>query len=195
MYVISPLTVYSHILTLIATYSTMVGGVISDIYHAEDRNTPMALFAGAALFGTGLGPLIAGNIVARTSWRWIYWSHGIVSAGFVIFMYFFLKETRGSILLSRKARALNKWYDSLEEAGYYGLLVPSEEPGKRVVRRIRWKVKADEERQSIVQMISVSCYRPFRKTIMPCILVMELTGCRFAVHGACCFLFFALGSL
>ncbi|KUL82689.1 hypothetical protein ZTR_09415 [Talaromyces verruculosus] len=144
-----------------STYSTMVGGVISDIYHAEDRNTPMALFAGAALFGTGLGPLIAGNIVARTSWRWIYWSHGIVSAGFVIFMYFFLKETRGSILLSRKARALNKWYDSLEEAGYYGLLLRSEEPEKRVVRRIRWKVKADEERQSIVQMISVSCYRPF----------------------------------
>jgi MFS family permease len=146
----------------------MVGGVISDIYHAEDRNTPMALFAGAALFGTGLGPLIAGNIAARTSWRWIYWSHGIVSAGFVIFMYFFLKETRGSILLSRKARALNKWYDSLEEAGYYGLLLPSEEPEQRVVRRIRWKVKADEERQSIVQMISVSCYRPFRKTIISC---------------------------
>ncbi|PCG88223.1 Major facilitator superfamily domain, general substrate transporter [Penicillium occitanis (nom. inval.)] len=144
-----------------STYSTMVGGVISDIYHAEDRNTPMALFAGAALFGTGLGPLIAGNIAARTSWRWIYWSHGIVSAGFVIFMYFFLKETRGSILLSRKARALNKWYDSLEKAGYYGLLLPSEEPEQRVVRRIRWKVKADEERQSIVQMISVSCYRPF----------------------------------
>lgn len=165
MYVISPFTGYSHILTLIATYSTMVGGVISDIYHAEDRNTPMALFAGAALFGTGLGPLMAGNIVAHTSWRWIYWSHGIVSAGFVIFMYFFLKETRGSILLSRKARALNKWYDSLEEAGYYGLFVPSDEPEKRVVRRIRWKVKADEERQSIVQMISVSCYRPFRKII------------------------------
>jgi MFS family permease len=145
----------------------MVGGVISDIYHAEDRNTPMALFAGAALFGTGLGPLIAGNIVARTSWRWIYWSHGIASAGFVVIMYFFLKETRGSILLSRKAHALNKWYDSLEEAGYYGLLLPSEEPEKRVVRRIRWKVKADEERQSIVQMISVSCYRPFRKFIIP----------------------------
>ncbi|EED16439.1 MFS multidrug transporter, putative [Talaromyces stipitatus ATCC 10500] len=145
-----------------STYSTMVGGVISDIYHAEDRNTPMALFAGAALFGTGLGPLIAGNIVVHASWRWIYWSHGIVSAGFVVFMYFFLKETRGSILLSRKAHALNRWYDSLEGAGYFGVLLPLEDvPEKRVVRRIRWKVKADEDRQSIVQMISVSCYRPF----------------------------------
>lgn len=183
MYVKCLSTFYSHVLTLIATYSTMVGGVISDIYHAEDRNTPMALFAGAALFGTGLGPLIAGNIAARTSWRWIYWSHGTVSACFVIFMYFFLKETRGSILLSRKARALNKWYDSLEEAGYHGLLMPSEMPEKRVVRRVRWKVKADEERESIVQMISVSCYRPFRKTTISLILLtLADSECRLAIH-------------
>ena len=32
-----------------STFSTMVGGVVSDIYHAEDRNTPMAIFAGGAL--------------------------------------------------------------------------------------------------------------------------------------------------
>lgn len=142
----------------------MVGGVISDIYHAEDRNTPMALFSGAALFGTGLGPLIASNIVAHTSWRWIYWSHGIVSAATVVFMYFFLRETRGSILLSRKSRALNKWYDSLEQAGYYGVSFSSQGLSeKAVVRRIRWKVKADEDRESLIKMISISCYRPFRK--------------------------------
>ena len=29
-----------------STFSTMVGGVISDIYHKEDRNAPMALFSG-----------------------------------------------------------------------------------------------------------------------------------------------------
>ena len=44
-----------------STFSTMVGGVISDIYHTEDRNTPMALFSGAALFGTGLGPVVGTN--------------------------------------------------------------------------------------------------------------------------------------
>lgn len=147
----------------------MVGGVISDIYHAEDRNTPMALFAGAALFGTGLGPLISSNIVAHTTWRWIYWSHGIVSGAFVVIMYFCLSETRGSILLSRKARALNEWYERLEEAGYIGVLFPSlDDPEKRPVRRrIRWKVKADEERESIFKMISISCYRPFRKRPPP----------------------------
>ncbi|KAH8700187.1 putative MFS multidrug transporter [Talaromyces proteolyticus] len=145
-----------------STYSTMVGGVISDIYHAEDRNTPMALFAGAALFGTGLAPICAGSIVAHTSWRWVYWSHGIVSGVFVIIMYIFLDETRGSILLSRKARALNGWYESLEEAGHFGVVFPSDGSlEKQTVRRIRWKVKADDERESLVKMISISCYRPF----------------------------------
>lgn len=33
----------------------MVGGIVADIYRVEDRNTAMAVFAGAAFFGTGLG--------------------------------------------------------------------------------------------------------------------------------------------
>jgi len=32
-----------------SVFSTMVGGIISDLYHAQDRNTPMALFSGGAL--------------------------------------------------------------------------------------------------------------------------------------------------
>ncbi|KAL2817054.1 major facilitator superfamily domain-containing protein [Aspergillus cavernicola] len=144
-----------------STFSTMVGGVISDIYHAHDRNTPMALFAGAALFGTGLAPLLSSVIVQHTTWRWIYYSHAIVSAVFVAVIFFFFKETRGSVLLSRKANALNKYYDQLEAAGHYGVLI-GDHPNPR---RIRWKVQADEQRESLVQMISISLYRPFHMLI------------------------------
>ncbi|OJJ62473.1 hypothetical protein ASPSYDRAFT_144847 [Aspergillus sydowii CBS 593.65] len=144
-----------------STFSTMVGGVISDIYHAEDRNTPMALFASAALFGTGLAPLISSVIVYHTSWRWVYWSHAIVSGVFVIIIFFFFKETRGSVLLSRKAHALNKYYDQLEAAGHFGVLM-GENPHPR---RIRWKVKSDEQRASLAQMISISLYRPFHMLV------------------------------
>ncbi|EDP53457.1 hypothetical protein KXX16_008318 [Aspergillus fumigatus] len=142
-----------------STFSTMVGGVISDIYHAEDRNTPMALFSGAALFGTGLAPMLAGAVVQHTTWRWVWYSHAIVSAVFVIIIYFFFKETRGSVLLSRKAKALNTYYEKLESAGHYGVIMSD----KETVKRIRWKVKSDEERASLAQMISISCYRPFRE--------------------------------
>ncbi|EAW12279.1 putative MFS transporter [Aspergillus clavatus NRRL 1] len=144
-----------------STFSTMVGGVISDIYHAEDRNTPMALFSGAALFGTGLAPLLSSVIVQHTTWRWVWYSHAIVSAVFVVIIYFFFHETRGSVLLSRKAQALNDYYEKLEAAGHYGVIVSGEEKAMR----IRWKVKSDEQRASLAQMISISCYRPFHMLI------------------------------
>lgn len=151
--------------TLTATFSTMVGGVISDIYHAKDRNTPMALFSGSALFGTGLAPMISGAIITHTTWRWVFYSHAIVSAVFVIIIYFFFKETRGSVLLSRKAAKLNQYYEQLEEAGHHGVILPSEEASEeKCIRRIRWKVKSDEQRASIATMIQISLYRPFRKS-------------------------------
>ncbi|KAE8399272.1 major facilitator superfamily domain-containing protein [Aspergillus pseudonomiae] len=145
------------------TFSTMVGGVISDIYHAEHRNVPMSCFSGAVLFGTGLGPLIPGFIDYHANWRWIHYSQAIASAVLMIVLFVFLNETRGSVLLSRKAKALNKYYDALESAGYVGVVFCSDNDikGKQQPRRIRWKVKSDEERESITKMITISCVRPF----------------------------------
>lgn len=143
----------------------MVGGIISDIYHADDRNTPMALFAGSALFGTGLSPLISSVIQTHTSWRWIYYSHAIAAGIFTVIIYVFFKETRGSVLLSRKARALNKYYEEREKLGYYGVIMSMDEKGEnRSIKRIRWRVKGDEERESLPRMISISVCRPFRKS-------------------------------
>lgn len=154
----------------------MVGGVISDIYHAEDRNAPMALFSGAALFGTGLGPIISSAIVQRASWRWVYYAHAIASAVCVIVIYILFKETRGSILLARKANVLNTYYEKLEEAGYTGVLIFDASTGKQRVQRIRWRVKGEEERESLAKMIRISCYRPFRKSTMVISHVSTLTN-------------------
>lgn len=144
-----------------STFSTMVGGVVSDLYHKESRNVPMALFTGASLFGTGLGPLVSGFIAQRTTWRWIFGAHTIAVAILMLLMVIFFKETRGSVLLSRKAKELNKWYQAREDAGYFGFDMPTEEQGNTTVERVRWKVKSDEERASLRVMITTSLYRPF----------------------------------
>lgn len=144
-----------------STFSTMVGGVVSDIYHAEDRNTPMALFSGAALLGTGLGPLVSGFIAQRTDWRWVFYVQAIQAGVVIGAIALFFKETRGSILLSRKAKALNLWYEQLEQAGYTRGVEMMTGGEKSQRQRIRWKVKSDEERESLHQMIAISCYRPF----------------------------------
>jgi multidrug resistance protein len=142
-----------------STFSTMVGGVVSDIYQSSDRNAPMALFSGAALFGTGLGPLICGFIAQNIYFRWMFYVQAIVDGTLILILAIFFKETRGSVILSRKATALNKWYSALEDAGCPGVWMHDAHANS--VRRIRWKVAADEQRASIAKMISVSLSRPF----------------------------------
>ncbi|GAB7358469.1 hypothetical protein MBLNU230_g2533t1 [Neophaeotheca triangularis] len=144
-----------------STFSTMVGGVVSDIYHANNRNTAMSLFSGAALFGTGLGPLVSGFIGQNTTWRWIFRLQVITCGLLMAAVVIFFQETRGSVLLSQKAKTLNKWYDDMESHGYHGVLMPTEEGEKALPQRVRWKVKSDEERGTILQMIRISLYRPF----------------------------------
>jgi multidrug resistance protein len=145
-----------------STFSTMVGGVVSDIYHAQDRNTPMALFSGGALFGTGFGPLVSGFVAQNASWRWIFYMQAIADGLMVALICVTFKETRGSVLLSGKASALNKYYAARESAGYFGFDMPlSEKPSGAVSQRLRWKVKSDEDRASLTRMISLSLYRPF----------------------------------
>jgi MFS family permease len=144
-----------------SVFSTMVGGVVSDLYDTNSRNTPMALFSGFALFGTGLGPLVSGFIAQNMSWRYIFYLQIATCGAIVLVVIIFFEETRGSILLSRKAKLLNKWYDELESAGFYGFQVENLSTGIPEQQRIRWKVKSDEERASIGTMIRISVYRPF----------------------------------
>lgn len=123
----------------------------------------MALFSGAALFGTGLGPLFAGFIAQHISWRWVFYVQVIDGGLLILAVAIFFKETRGSVLLSRRAKLLNSWYEAREKVGLVGLEIVLENESKKQSQRIRWKVKSDEERESLAKMIGISVYRPFRK--------------------------------
>ncbi|KAI1262754.1 MFS general substrate transporter [Xylariaceae sp. FL1019] len=174
-----------------SVFSTMVGGVISDLYEKENRNTPMALFSGAVLIGTGLGPLVSSSIVQRLGsqgqqWKWVFWHQVIIDGLLSLAVISLFGESRGSVVLSRKARALNQWYEELEQNGIFGVwrhgdgsftggtLGDIEQSGEKALshletsgngglrlQRIRWVVKSDEERGSIYEMFTTSLVRPF----------------------------------
>lgn len=183
-----------------SVFSTMIGGVIADLWDKEGRNTPMAIYSGSVLVGTGLGPLVSAIMTYRfgddgEKWRWVFWHQVIMGGALMILMVALFKESRGSVVLSRKATAVNKWYEEREMAGYFGVW-PSDEPvvdngattsdeetttgledeekrgsptrvaGLGTVTnvqlvRIRWRVKADEERATLAKAISISVWRPF----------------------------------
>ncbi|KAL2392073.1 Efflux pump atB [Exophiala dermatitidis] len=172
-----------------STFATMVGGVVSDLYDARHRNTPMAIYSGSALAGTGIGPLCSGFIVGRASFRWIYY-HQIISLGImVVVVWFFFKETRGSVLLSRKARVINEYLEKMDQ--YRGLsqqnttnntstgtqqvasdtdttntagekMVLDDKSKTWTTQRIRYKVLADESRSSLAHMLYLSITLPFK---------------------------------
>lgn len=176
-----------------SVFSSVIGGVISDVWEKEERNTPMALFSGSVLFGTGAGPLISAAFVKGLSddtlaWKWSFWHQAIINGLLLIAVLFLFEETRGSVLLSRKAKKLNDWYEELEKASAYGVWVTSTpetsassststiktnpshhkdldysdfQPRERHLQRVRWLVAADEQRPPLGQMIATSVKRPF----------------------------------
>jgi multidrug resistance protein len=149
-----------------STFATMVGGVVSDIYHSHERNTPMALYSCSALAGTGLGPMVSGFIAQHLAWRWIFYMQVIVFGIVVVMVILFFKETRGSVLLSGKAKALNAHLEELEKAGVRPSVpeVDAAEPDAEkepLPRRLRFKVSADENRSSVGKLIYLSLTTPF----------------------------------
>ena len=125
-----------------SVFSTMVGGVIADIWHKDQRNRPMALFSGAVLVGTGLGPLSASVMVHRwggegavvagptARWKWVFWHQVILDFVLAVLIAVLFHESRGCVLLRRKAVKLNAYYESLESRGCFGVWVKGDPAGQ-----------------------------------------------------------------
>ncbi|KAF7309402.1 MFS domain-containing protein [Mycena indigotica] len=90
--------------------TTIVGGSIADLWHPQDRGLPMSIFTVTALASNGLGPLFSGWVEQnpRLEWRWIQYIHMILSALCGILFLVTMRETRSSVLLSRRAEKIRK---------------------------------------------------------------------------------------
>ncbi|EQK99879.1 Major facilitator superfamily domain, general substrate transporter [Ophiocordyceps sinensis CO18] len=152
-----------------SVFGAVVGGVITDLWDKEDRNTPLAIFSGSVLAGTGAGPLVATVLLqgihdSSLAWKWTFWHQVIMDAVLVAAIFLLCTECRASVLLTQRARLLNNWYKELETRGTYGLWLP--DSAKRaapdsLLLRIRWLVKEDEQRPAVGKIIALSVRRPF----------------------------------
>lgn len=166
-----------------SVFSSVVGGVIADLWDKEERNTPMAIFSGAVLAGTGAGPLVSAALVATVgdgtlAWKWTFWHQAIMDGVLIMTIVFFFAESRASVILRRKAQRLNFWYEQLEMIGVREFRLEASLPMTKgplamssgsentkgssiVTQRLRWVVQEDEERVSLSRMIATSIQRPF----------------------------------
>ncbi|RXW11237.1 hypothetical protein EST38_g14617 [Candolleomyces aberdarensis] len=82
------------------------GGVLGDVWHPEERGRAIAIYSLAPLLGPVLGPVCAGWISEKSTWRWVFWSTSIIDVIIQVLGVFFLQETYAPLLLERKAKTL-----------------------------------------------------------------------------------------
>lgn len=71
----------------------------------------MSIFGMTSVVGIALGPFLGGAIQTNhttLNWHWIFWIQLIVDGALLPVFYFILKETRGDVILTRKAKKIRK---------------------------------------------------------------------------------------
>ncbi|CZR67442.1 related to synaptic vesicle transporter SVOP and related transporters (major facilitator superfamily) [Phialocephala subalpina] len=86
---------------------TNAGGVIADLFAAEQRGLATALFAAAPFLGPTLGPIVGGFLGETEGWRWIIGLMAIFSGVMWILCTLMVPETYAPVLLSMRAKKLS----------------------------------------------------------------------------------------
>ena len=84
------------------------GGVIADLFSAEERGTAMTLFCIAPFMGPVLGPIIGQFIGESQGWRWISGVITIFTGALWILGTLIVPETFPLVLLRKRAERLSK---------------------------------------------------------------------------------------
>ncbi|KAI1429099.1 MFS multidrug transporter [Xylaria sp. FL1777] len=83
----------------------LAGGLMSDLWSAEERGRAFAFYMAAPLLGPALGPILGAFISEGTNWRWIFWVTSIASAVVIAIAITCLHETYEPRLEQLRRRA------------------------------------------------------------------------------------------
>ncbi|ETI26125.1 hypothetical protein G647_02902 [Cladophialophora carrionii CBS 160.54] len=88
----------------VSVLSNTAAALIGNIWEGDRARTiPMSLFVTLYLAGSSMGPVIAGIIFQTLGWRWISYMQIIWYAALFPIYVFFFQESRGTIILHRRA--------------------------------------------------------------------------------------------
>ncbi|KAI0914683.1 major facilitator superfamily domain-containing protein [Ustulina deusta] len=128
------------------------GGVLSDLFTAENRGKALSIYSLAPLLGPAIGPIAGAFIAQNTTWRWAFYATTIADAVIQGAGVFFLKETYAPLLLVWKKRRLVK------ETGNAALHTPYDDPDRTVAKTLRIALQRPFRMittQVIVQILAV----------------------------------------
>lgn len=107
------------------------GGVLSDLFTAEDRGKALSIYSLAPLLGPAIGPIAGAFIAQNTTWRWAFYATTIADAIIQAGGLFFLRETYTPVLLVWKKKRL------IKETGNTDLHTPYDHPDRTVAKTLR----------------------------------------------------------
>jgi len=168
----------------------IVGGSISDIWKGDRaRSLPMSLFGFTSVAGIALGPFVGSAIVQirkpsvglKSPWRWyvvlpflsgnetddtrIYYIQIIYNAALIPVFWLILRETRGDVILKKRAQKLRK------------------STGREIY------AESELDKPSIAQLLKVSFMRPTKMLISEPVVIFFTLWISFA--WGILFLFFS----
>ena len=77
------------------------GAAVADMYPAERRGRPLAIYSVGPFLGLTTGPIFGGLIDYYSSWRWIFWSLSIAAGVLAACTFAILRETHAPTILRR----------------------------------------------------------------------------------------------
>lgn len=171
----------------------IVGGSISDVWKGDKaRSLPMSLFGFTSVAGIALGPFVGSAIVQigypdqglQSPWRWyiplhhcltlvmlltnfdrIYYIQIIYNAALIPVFWLILKETRGDVILAKRAKKLRK------------------STGREIY------AESELEKTSVVRMLKISFMRPTKMLLTEPVVIFFTLWISFA--WGILFLFFS----
>jgi multidrug resistance protein len=87
---------------------TNAGGVIADLFNANERGLAMSLFSAAPFMGPVLGPIIGGFLGMTEGWRWVHGLMAIWAGVILVVTACLVPETYPPVLLRKRAERLSK---------------------------------------------------------------------------------------